>query len=104
MDAPRRSPRGLREHGIKALGMQTAADVGAAIAAGESPSVVVIDGNAKAASDAAVQQLVKRIPSIVIAPRTTRISLDSAAKMLLRPVQVGEIVAAVIQLAKGRRT
>lgn len=93
----------LRERGIKALGMQTAADVGAAIAAGESPSVVVIDGNANAASAAAVQQLIKRIPAIVIAPRTTKISVGSPTQVLFRPVQIGEIVAAVIQLTKGLR-
>ncbi|HKF50920.1 MAG TPA: hypothetical protein VKB26_01290 [Candidatus Acidoferrales bacterium] len=93
----------LRELGIKALGMETDADVGAALAVGESPSVVVIDGNSRAASDAAVQQLIKRIPAIVIASRTSTISLGAAAKVLFRPVQIREIVAAVIDLLKGRR-
>ncbi|MGB6483914.1 MAG: hypothetical protein WBE86_10560 [Candidatus Acidiferrales bacterium] len=92
----------LREHGLKALGMESAADVGQAIATGEMPAVVVIDGNAKAASDPAVQQLVGCVPAIVIAPRTTSIALGSAAKVLFRPVQIREIVAAVVELVKGR--
>ena len=92
----------LRERGIKALGMESASGVGAAIAEGETPDVVVIDGHAKAASDPAIQQLVARIPAIVIAPRTTSIALGCAAKVLFRPVQISEIVAAVLELVKGR--
>jgi hypothetical protein len=92
----------LRERGIKALGMESAEDVGRAIAAGEMPIVVVIDGNAKAASDPAVQQLTRCVPAIVIAPRTTTIALGSAARVLFRPVQISEIVAAVVELLKGR--
>jgi hypothetical protein len=38
----------------------------------------------------------------VIAPRTTTIALGSAAKVLFRPVQISEIVAAVVELLKGR--
>jgi DNA-binding response OmpR family regulator len=92
----------LREKGIKALGMESAEDVGRAIANGEAPQVLVIDGHAKAASDPTVQQLAGRVPAIVIAPRTTTIALGSAAKVLFRPVQIREIVAAVLNLAKGR--
>jgi hypothetical protein len=92
----------LRERGIKALGMETAADVGEAVTAGETPAVLVIDGNAKAASDPIVQQLAGRIPAVVIAPRTTSIALGSAAKVLFRPIQVGDIVAAVLELVQGR--
>lgn len=92
----------LREQGINALGTENAADVSGALAAGEVPSVVVIDGNAKAASDPAVQQLAGRVPAIVIAPRTTTISLGSAAKVLFRPVQVSDIVNAVIELVRGK--
>lgn len=92
----------LRERGIKALGMESAEDVGQAIAGGDMPTVVVIDGNAKAASDPAVQQLAGRVPAIVIAPRTTTVALGSAAKVLFRPVQISEIVTAVVKLVKGR--
>lgn len=92
----------LRERGIRAVAMESAAAVGEAIAAGDMPAVVVIDGNAKAASDPAIQQLAGRVPAVVIAPRTTSISLGCAAKLLFRPVQIGEIVAAVLELLKGR--
>lgn len=92
----------MRERGIKTLGMESAADIGAALAEGEAPTVVVIDGNAKAASDPAVQQLAGRVPTIVIAPRTTTISLGSAAKVLFRPVQVSDIVNAVMEFLKGK--
>jgi hypothetical protein len=91
----------LRERGIKALGMESAIEVGQALVEGETPMVVVIDGNAKAASDPVVQQLAGRVPAVVIAPRTTTITLGSAAKVLFRPVQVGEIVAAMVELIKG---
>jgi hypothetical protein len=92
----------LRERGIQALGMESASDVGQAIAGGEMPTVVVLDGNAKAASDPQIRQLVGRVPAVVIAPRTASIALGSAAKVLFRPVQISEIVAAVIHLVKGR--
>lgn len=91
----------LREKGIKALGMESAEDVGRAIANSEFPQALVIDGHANAASDPAVQELAVRVPAVVIAPRTTTISLGSAAKVLFRPVQISEIVATVISLVKG---
>lgn len=92
----------LRERGWQALGLESATDVGQAIAAGDMPAVMVIDGNAVAASDPAIQQLVERIPAIVIAPGTRSIPLGSAAKVLFRPVQIGEIVAAVVELVNRR--
>lgn len=92
----------LREKGIKALGMESSEDVGRALANSESPQALVIDGHAKAASDPAVQQLAGRVPAVVIAPRTTTISLGSAAKVLFRPVQISEIVTAVLDLVTGR--
>ena len=92
----------LRERGIKALGMENAEEVGRAIAAGEAPSAIVLDSNAKAASDPAVQQLVRRIPTVVIASRVaTSPPAHSAAKVLFRPVQIGEIAAAVSDPLKG---
>jgi hypothetical protein len=92
----------LRERGIEALGMETAADIGEAIARRELPAIVVIDSNAKAASDPAVQQLAGRVPSMVIASRASQIAFGSAAKVLSRPVQISEIVSAVMELLKGR--
>ena len=93
----------LREKGVTALGMESAENVGRALASGEMPTVIVIDGNAKAASNPAIQQLAGRVPAVVIAPRTTSIALGAAAKVFFRPVQISEIVTAVLELAKGLR-
>jgi len=96
----------LRERGIKALGMETADDAGRAIAAGELPSAIVLDANAAVKSDAALQTLLHRIPSVLIASRTTSSTSPSsnemARKVLFRPVQISEIVAAVLDLLKGQ--
>ncbi|HLW82493.1 MAG TPA: hypothetical protein VKS20_10685 [Candidatus Acidoferrales bacterium] len=92
----------LRERGIKALGMENAEEIGRAIAAGEAPSAIVLDASAKAASDPAVQQLVRHTPTVVIASRVaTSPPPHPAAKVLFRPVQIGEIVAAVSDLLNG---
>lgn len=91
----------LRERGIDALGMETAADVGSAFAAGEMPAAIVLDAGAKAASDPVIQALASRIPTVVIASRMTTVALSSAAKIFFRPVQIREIVAAVAESLKG---
>lgn len=92
----------VRERGIDALGMETAADAGTALAAGQAPSAIVLDADSKAASDPAIQALTRRIPTVVIASRTTAISLGTSAKIFFRPVQIREIVAAVLELLKGK--
>lgn len=92
----------LRERGIEALGMETVADVGTALAAGQTPSAIVLDANSKAASDPAIQNLTGRVPSVVVASRTSTVCLGSAAKTLFRPVQIREIVVAVLELLKGQ--
>lgn len=91
----------LRERGIDALGMENAADAGAALAAGQLPSAIVLDANSKAASDPAIQKLVGRIPSVVVASRTMTVRPGSATRTLFRPVQIREIVVAVLELLKG---
>lgn len=92
----------LRERGIEALGMETVADARAALTAGQTPSAIVLDANSKAASDSAIQELVGRVPSVVVASRTSTVCLGSAAKTLFRPVQIREIVAAIFELLKGQ--
>lgn len=92
----------LRERGIDALGMETAAEAGAALAAGQIPSAMVLDANSRVASDPVIQKLVGRVPAVVVASRTTTVGLDSAAKTLFRPVQIREIVTAVLELLKGQ--
>ena len=91
----------LRERGVEALGMETVADVGAALAADQTPSAIVLDANSKAAWDPAIQELTARVPAVVVASRTSTLCLGSAAKTLFRPVQIREIVAAVFEVLKG---
>lgn len=92
----------LRERGIEALGMETSADAGAALGAGQMPSAIVLDANSKAASEPAIQKLVGHVPSVVVASRTSTVCLGSATKTLFRPVQIREIVTAVLDLLKGQ--
>lgn len=92
----------LRERGVDALGMENAADAGAALAANQTPSAIVLDANSKAASDPAIQKLAGRVPAVVVASRTSAVYLASAARTLFRPVQIREIVAAVLDLLKGK--
>lgn len=100
----------LRERGIKALGMETLDDAGRVIAAGEAPSVIVLDAaalnaNASATSAAPLRTLLRHVPTVLIASRTisNAPALDGLfRKVLFRPVQVSEIVAAVLDLLKGQ--
>jgi DNA-binding NtrC family response regulator len=92
----------LREHGIEALGMESASDAGRALAAGPSPAAVVLDSGAKAAADPAIQQLASRVPTIVIASSMQSAPALPAAKIFHRPVRIAEIVSAVLDLLKGQ--
>ena len=92
----------LRERGIDALGMETAADAGAALASSPIPSAMVLDANSRAASDSSIQNLAGRIPTVVVASRTSSVYLGSATKTLFRPVQIREIVTAVLELLRGQ--
>ena len=93
----------LRERGIEALGLETAADEGVALAANEMPSVIVLDAGAKAAADPAIQQIAARVPTIVIASRTESAQLPRATKVFYRPVRIAEIVDAVLELLQGQK-
>ena len=88
----------LREIGVKALGMETPDEVGRALVAGELPSVVVLEATEPAASAPAVQRLVERIPTVLIASRTETVAMPSVAAVFYRPVRIGEIVARVREL------
>lgn len=92
----------LREAGVNALGMETPAEMADALAAPCMPSAIVLDANANAVSDPAVQNLAGRVPTVLITSRTVSLPPSSAAKTLFRPVQIREIVAAVLELLKGR--
>jgi DNA-binding response OmpR family regulator len=92
----------LREQGIEAMGMESAADIGNALASGERPAAIVLEAEAKAAEDPAVRQLAARVPTILIASKTRAAPEISATKVLFRPVRIGEIVAAVLELLKSQ--
>jgi DNA-binding response OmpR family regulator len=88
----------LREIGVEALGMETPEEVGRALAAGELPSVVVLEATEPAASAPAVQRLVERIPTVLVASRTETVAMPCVAAVFYRPVRIGEIVARVREL------
>lgn len=96
----------LRERGIDALGMDSADDAGRALASGQLPAVIVLEGTAELASNPELQNLVSQVPTILIASRTERILLPPVnpgaqprrGAVLYRPIQVGEIVSRVLRL------
>lgn len=90
----------LRERGIDALGMESADEAGRAIAAGQIPRVAVIEAIPEIAADSAVQNLVARVPTILIASRTETVPLPPVDSVLYRPVRIGEITARVNDLLR----
>lgn len=103
----------LRERGIDALGMDSADDAGQAVASGQVPALIVLEGAAEFASNLAIRNLIPRIPTIWIASRTEKIpeptglpgGQDAPRKLtgdvLYRPVRVGDIVARVLEFLRG---
>jgi hypothetical protein len=93
----------LRERGIDALGMDTAEDIGRALAGGAVPAVVVLEANAELAGDPAIQGLVARVLTVLVASRTETVALPRVAAVFYRPVRIGEIVEKVNELlARGQ--
>ena len=90
----------LREHGIEALGMESADDAGRAIAAGAMPSAVVLDLTALRGNVAALEPLAKRVPVLVVTSPGASAPVW-AAESLTRPVTVGDVVARVESILKG---
>jgi len=90
----------LRERGIEALGMESAGEAGGAIAAGQMPSVVVIEAVSDIACDPAIRTLVERVPAILVASRTETLPLPPVDTLFYRPVRIGEIVARVQELVR----
>jgi hypothetical protein len=92
----------LRERGIDARGMDSEDDAGRALAGGEMPAVVVLEANAELAGNPAIQSLVGRVPTVLVASRTETVPLPRVAAVFYRPVRIGEIVAKVSELlARG---
>jgi DNA-binding response OmpR family regulator len=92
----------LREMGVEALGMESADDAAQALAAGQTPSAVVIEARPEWMDNPAIQNLARRVPAVIVASRTESAAFASpAAAILYRPVRVGDVVARVRQILQG---
>lgn len=91
----------LRERGIEAIGMESADEVGRALANGTAPSAMVLDAGSTPARDRGVAALAGRVPTILIAPRIHSLPTLPAATILNRPVRIGEVVESVVKLIRG---
>ncbi|HVC00403.1 MAG TPA: hypothetical protein VNJ12_13880 [Candidatus Dormibacteraeota bacterium] len=89
----------LRERGIDALGMRNAAEAGAHIASGTLPSAVVLEACARAGPG--LESLARRVPFVVVASAVQGQVWPRAARLLRRPVRIGEIVTAVLEVLRG---
>lgn len=94
----------LREMGIPALGMETVGDMAGIIAGGIAPAVVVIDGAElhKPETGPALEKLSSRLPVLVIDSRLNRAPPLPGARIMLKPVQVKEIVSRVREMLASR--
>ena len=88
----------LRELGIDALGMDSPDDAGRTLAINQMPAAIVLEATAELVGNPAIQNLVKRVPTILIASRTETVPLPPNAVVLNRPVRIGDIVAKVREL------
>jgi hypothetical protein len=93
----------LREAGIKAMGMDSADQVGQAIAAGEFPSGIVLEATLQLAGSPAVNRLVARVPTVLVASRTETIDLPPVSVVLYRPIRIGEILQELQKLLNQPR-
>jgi len=88
----------LREQGFDALGMESADEAGRAIAAGQMPSALVIEATAEIAGEPAIQDLIARVPTVLIASRTEKMSLPPVHAVLYRPIRIADITARVREI------
>jgi hypothetical protein len=90
----------LREAGIEALGMETVEDMARMISGGTAPALVVLDGAQLRGPETreALQNLSSRLPLLVIDSRLNPAPPLPNARTILRPVQVKEIVARVLEM------
>jgi DNA-binding response OmpR family regulator len=88
----------LRELGIDALGMDSPDDAGHTLASNQMPAAIVLEATAELVGNPAIQNLVKRVPTILIASRTETVMLPNNVDVLYRPVRIGDIVAKVREL------
>ena len=88
----------LRERGIDALGIDSADDVVRTVGSGRLPDAIVLEATAELLRDPGIQDLIHRVPSVLIASRTVTVPLPEATVVLYRPVRIAEIVNRVSQL------
>jgi len=88
----------LRELGVDALGMDSADDANRAIATGGLPNVIVVEATAELLGNPRIKDLVQRVPTVLIASRTVKVSPPDAPVVLYHPVLIAEIVARVSEL------
>lgn len=93
----------LLEAGIKAMGMESADEVGRAIAAVELPTAIMLEATPQLAGDPAVKQLVERVPTVLVASRSETIDLPPVAVVLYRPVRIADIVQELQKLLNQPR-
>ena len=88
----------LREHGVEALGIETADDVGKALAQGIVPAVVVIDGAELEQEPArqAIANLAQQVAVLVVDSRLSPAPEIRGTERLLRPISVGDIARRVL--------
>jgi hypothetical protein len=90
----------LREAGIEALGVESVEDMARMISGGIAPALVVLDGAQLGGPETreALQNLSSRLPLLVIDSRLNPAPPLPNAHTILRPVQVKEIVARVLEM------
>ena len=92
----------LLEKGINAFGIESGDDIAHALRASEFPRVVVLEAIAELLGDLTIQNLLRRVPVVLIASHTLTVPLPEAQVVLYRPVRIGEIVDRVIELLNAR--
>jgi hypothetical protein len=94
----------LRETGVDALGLETADDVGKALARSVLPAVVVVDAAELETPLAreSLGNLAQTAAVLVVDSRTAPAPDLPGAARLQRPVRVGDIVACVLTLLAER--
>jgi FixJ family two-component response regulator len=90
----------LLEAGVRAMGMESADEVGTALAEGELPAVLVVEAISGLADDAQIKNLIARVPAVLVVSRAEAVAVPPAAAVLYRPVRIREIVAKVEELMR----
>ena len=88
----------LREKGIEALGMDSADDIARFLPSGRPADALVLEASTALLGDSKIQDLVRHVPSVVIASRTVAVTLPKGPVVLYRPVRIADIADLVSKL------